>query len=171
MDNVTSAWHHQYQLQVTLVLPLMLFNYIKRRHVQILGAKVHEFDDTLAQMKWIRVKSPRSWCCRHIEVGLFMSSISLLLLFFLVLKIADEIGPLEFACSMVFVAVTEFYLLISFQFIFGTLSIYRRFSWLNTNVRWGFVDFRLLFYCLCLQPGAVEFFRFRETKELCRTIF
>lgn len=133
VDLVISGWHYQYQLQVTLVLPLMLFNYIKRGHVQMFVAKVHEFDDTLAQMKWIRVKPPRS--CRQIELGLFVSSISLLLLFFLILAVANEMRPLALARSMVHIAVTEFYLLTSFQFIFGTLSIYRRFSWLNTNVR------------------------------------
>lgn len=35
-------------------------------------------------------------------------------------------------------------------FIFRILCIHRRFSTLNTNVRWGFYGLKLLPYCLCL---------------------
>lgn len=131
-----SGWHYQYQLEVVLVLPLMVFNYIKRNHVEMFVAKVYEFDETLAQMKWIRANSRHSRCL-NFEVGLVMSSILLLLLFLLLfgIFIKTENVPLVFVRLSVFVVVTEFYLLISFQFILGTLSIYRRFSVLNTNVR------------------------------------
>jgi hypothetical protein len=64
---VLAGWHYQYQLEVVLVLPLMIFNYIKRKHVELFLAKVHEFDETLAQMNWISTKNRRPRACYLLE--------------------------------------------------------------------------------------------------------
>lgn len=135
---VESGWHYQYQLETILVLPLMIFNYIKRGHVEAFLAKVHEFDETMAQMNWMSPKPLHSQSRRYLAMGLVVSSILLLLLFqcaAMATFFEYENGLLASVRALVFLAVTEFYLLISFQFIFGTLSIYRRFSALNMNVR------------------------------------
>lgn len=41
---VNQVCHYQYQLEVVLILPLMIFNYIKRKHVEQFLAKLHEFE-------------------------------------------------------------------------------------------------------------------------------
>lgn len=100
---VGPGWHFTYQLETLLVLPLMLFNYIKRRHVEEFMAKVHEFDETSAQMKWIRAKPHCSRYRNFIGAVLVMSSILLLLLFLLLGILTKQVmEPLAFVRSSVF---------------------------------------------------------------------
>lgn len=136
---VHRGWTYQYQLQVILVLPLMIFNYIKRQNAERFFAKVHEFDEAMAAMNWTLHKPFYSRARRYLTMGLIEASILLLSLFrctifFNVLLKLENI-VLEFMQSLVFLYFGEFFLLISFRFIFGTLCIYRRCSSLNANVR------------------------------------
>lgn len=95
-------------------------------------SKLWKFDDAMAKMNRIRHKPQHSRTGRYFGMGLVVSSILLLsvhvdLLTFLEASVCVN--------SLVYFFVTEFYLLISFQFIVGTLCIHRRFSVLNMNVR------------------------------------
>lgn len=133
---VRAGWHYQYQLQVVLVLPLMIFNYIKRKHVEAFFSKVRKFDELMANTAWMKHKPKRSWTSRYLKTGLVVSSILFLLVFhFAIIFLEAYLRPLAVVRTSVFLLVTEFYVLISFQFIFGTLCIYRRFRALNMNVR------------------------------------
>lgn len=162
---VQIGWRSQYQLGVVLVLPLIIFNYIKRNHVERMLARMNDFDEKMVKMNWT---SPKSRSDRNIGMGLVVSSILLLLLYqFPALRafLIDD-GALACARFLVFLYVIEFHLLISFQFIFGTLSIYRRFSALNMNVRWGFCGFQIAFLLFMLQPNFSP-----DTKENGNSVF
>jgi hypothetical protein len=139
---VREGWHNLYQLEAILVLPLMIFNYIKRKHVQGFVAKVREFDELVADVDWMKIKPKHSQRCHFVCMCLVVSSILVLLLYCLTSFVRFTSQPgfdqalLQFIQCMSFFYVTEFYLLISFQFMFGTIfGIYRRFEVLNENVR------------------------------------
>ena len=135
-DFVSIAWHYQYQLEGALVLPLMIFNYIKRKHVEEFLKKIQQIDELMETTEWIKFN--RKTNRFRLEFGLIVSSILFLMLFQLygfVTFLDFNLTSIETARTFGFAFVSEFYLLISLQFIFGTLCIYRRFYVLNMNVR------------------------------------
>lgn len=137
-DIVCSGRHYQYQLESIFVLPVMIFNYVKRKHVEKLLAKVNEFDESMAKMNWTSLRTAHSRFHHYLAMGLVVSSILLLSLFQLLFMgafLASKRGALEVVWAFVFLSVTELYLLVSFQFVLRTGCIYSRFSALNMNVR------------------------------------
>lgn len=141
---VTTVWHYQYQLQVLLVLPLLIFNYIKRKHAANFLAKLNDFDEEMKKAKWMPSGFFRTGACRYLEIGFIAMSILFLFLF---LYQVTAIGSLLLAKnvelamvrSLVYVYVTEFFLLISFQFVFAVSNVRKRFSMLNKRLRYVWV--------------------------------
>jgi hypothetical protein len=132
---VTSAWHYQYQLQGVLMLPLMIFNYVKQEHVRELLRKLQEFDESIEESEWMMCKPKRHRF--RLEMGVVIVSMAFLLAFviFVLGHYLDfDLASIKSVRTCVFFFMTEFYILISFQFTFGALNIYRRFRVLNANI-------------------------------------
>lgn len=133
---VTSAWHYQYQFQSVLILPLMIFNYVKRKHVKLFLRKLCEFDEKMEEAEWMKfdLKITRF----RMEMGSVISSMTLLLfsgLFMLGICLEFEFTTIQLMRVLTFLFVTEFYLLITLQFIFAVVCVHTRFVALNTNFK------------------------------------
>lgn len=135
---LNTVWHYQYQLQVFLVLPLLIFNYIKRKHAANFLAKLNEFDDAMDRINWTPSKLFRTGACRYNEILFIAASILLLFLYQIVavgklfLVANFELAMIRFLVS---IHVSEFFLLITFQFVFAASNVRKRFSILNRRVR------------------------------------
>lgn len=142
---VTTVWHYQYQLQVLLVLPLLIFNYIKRKHAANFLAKLNEFDEEMKKFKWTSAGLFRTGACRYLEIGFIVMSILFLFLFqiaalgSLILTENVELAMVRF---LVYVYVTEFFLLIQFKFVFAVSNIRKRFSMLNNRLRYALASIK-----------------------------
>jgi hypothetical protein len=135
---VDMGWHYQYQLEAILVLVTLIFNYAKRKHSQTFLAKLSEFVETSTSMAWFQTKPSSSRFCRYIPSGVVVISILQLVLFQLYLMRFShglKIEILGSVRSFVFLYISEFFFLVSFQFVLGTWTVYTRFSALNMNVR------------------------------------
>lgn len=132
------VWHYQYQLQVLLVLPLLIFNYIKRKHAANFLAKLNEFDEAMERVKWTPPKLFRTGACRYHEIGFIAISILLLCIYQSVvigMLYLVEDAWLAIVRSLVFIYVSEFFLFITFRFIFAASNVRKRFMMLNKRVR------------------------------------
>lgn len=138
LEVVNMVWHYQYQLQVVLVLPLLIINYIKRKHTANFLAKLNEFDEEMEKVKWTSSKIFRTGAARYLEIGFIAVSIMFLCLFqataFQWLFVAPNVF-LAIVRFLVYIYVIEFFLLVAFQFIFAVSNVRKRFSLLNNRLR------------------------------------
>lgn len=133
---VKSGWHYQYQLQGVLMLPLLIFNYLNQTRIENFFQTLNKFDELIKEAKWIKFK-PKA---NRFQFGMILIILSIVFLlifetFMMVHYLKFDLSSIEAMRTYVFVFMTEFYLLISFRFIFVASSIYSRFWTLNTNVR------------------------------------
>lgn len=135
---VTTVWHYQYQLQVILVLPLLIFNYINRKHAANFLAKLNEFDEAMEKVKWTSSKLFRTGIFRYHEISFLATSILFLIFYQVFVVRALLLAPnveLSIVRFLVYIYVTEFFLLITFKFMFAVSNVRKRFFMLNEKVR------------------------------------
>lgn len=133
-DNI---WKYQFILQHILIIIVIVFNFVKRKKVELFLKRINEFDHIVDKLNW---KFKRV-TLRYVTVVLCAVSSLLILTIQLfeifVYEIFGEVPRRILATVQLFdyILLSEFYLVLSLQFILSTHHIKIRLVALKQNVR------------------------------------
>ena len=135
MDNLLK---YQFVLQHYLIIPSMIYNFMKRKHVEYFLKSISKFDSTVDQLGWdfkvIHSKYP-------VLFIFLISTISMISYNYVVVVIMNvyadsKVESYEILISnFAYIFTTEFYFMISFQFISSCYCCYSRFQMLLKNMK------------------------------------
>lgn len=134
---LTRIWEYQYTLQNFLTIFIIAFSYWKRKNVENFFKLISDFDQTVQKLNWkFKVTQFRFliliiYVTSAIMIILYMCAASLRFRFLGNIK-TNPIIILLITCQ--YVAITEFYWMLSLQFILSSYCIQERLTAMITNL-------------------------------------
>lgn len=126
------GWKLHWELEVVLTVPIIIFNILKRKHLEKFLSLLHEFDELIKKFNW-------KYQINHAtgrNVLMFTIFLRFCFMTFLIVNtFSNEMSITEMTRFTIFLYINETYVLISSQFIFSAYSIVSRFKVLNKNIR------------------------------------
>lgn len=128
-------WQYQIVLQKVFIPLIIIFQFMKRKHVQSFIKLILKFDHNFERIRW-RYKVTHSYKFARflIMTSLIMSlSLNIVLAFY---GVFNYLNDSSFMQLVSYSAVNEFFFLLSMQFIFSTYLVYARLLALSKHIRW-----------------------------------
>lgn len=126
------GWKLHWELEVVLTVPIIIFNILKRKHLEKFLSLLHEFDELIKKFNW-------KYQINHAtgrNVLMFTIFLRFCFMTFLIVNtFSNKMSITEMTRFSIFLYINETYVLISSQFIFSAYCIVSRFKVLNKNIR------------------------------------
>lgn len=138
-------WKTQYLLQHCIAMFIIIFHTIKSKSIGEFLNHISKFDTSFEQFGW-RFRVTQS--CNLIVLLIFFTVWATFACYqyitVYVLRIYDEVTDKFFFIElMVYIYITEFYLMLTLQFILSVCAIYIRLKALTRNVRYDLEQFKM----------------------------
>ena len=132
---ISRGWKLHWMLEVILTIPIILFNFLKRKHFEKFLILLHEFDELIKQFNWkYHINHAKGRNVLMLTMFLRFCFICFLIVYVFT-NILLFISYFEILRFIIFLYINETYVLISSQFIFSAYCIVSRFKVLNENIR------------------------------------
>lgn len=129
-------WQSQYLLQYYFAIFLLIFNVWKRNHIGNFLNLILNFDEALVRHNWkFKAKNFRP---STIFIALFSSTllISVYGVSTFYFQLNKTLRLIDVGKIIAYVAASDFYLIVSLQFMLSTYCVYARLKVLQKNFRW-----------------------------------
>jgi hypothetical protein len=129
---------YHYILQHFLIVFSMVFNFLKRKHVESFFKFIFEFDSVVEKLGWnFKVSHSKFFILVMFLISfIFMISYNFVALYNLYFEVDDPVGNFEKTLSsFIYVFLSEHFFMVSMQFICSCYCVYARLSALLRNAR------------------------------------
>ena len=128
------AWTYQYLHQMVIIIPVIIFGCIKRKHAEGFLEAIYTFDEFIEFLNW-EYKVNHSKNKKHLCICLAFIALSITIMYFFSIYTTKELpmtGKIIMLMSIIF---KKFHLFVMYQFLFSVMSIKSRYEILNKNMR------------------------------------
>ena len=127
---IQKGWKYQYLYQLVIILPIIVFGCIKRKHVERFLEIIYSFDEFIEFLNW-KHKVDHSKNKKHLCILLAFSAFLIITMYIFSIFTTRETTITGYIFMILIMIIKKFHHFVIFQFLFSVMSIKSRYEILN----------------------------------------
>lgn len=131
---IRTSWKYQYLYQLLIIIPIIIFGWIKKKHVERFLELIYSFDEFIELLNWEH-KVNHSKNKKQLCIVLLSSLLLIIFMYFFSILTTIEVPIAGYIVILMNMIAIKFHHFVIYQFIFSVVSIKNRYEILNKNMR------------------------------------